>query len=355
MKELNEEKLKFTSQKFSVSDVTKFLDITPRILKHYETTGILTPNRMTDNNYREYSAEDVIKIQLAERLKNTQFTQRDIADYFSGNLDIENKLSELITLRHMIDGLIDIFEVDIMGGTPKFSIMDEISQLCFCKTYPASPSFSQQYLDSRDAYSSAINAECVCDVTHSFFNQYNDLMTFPTVDDFDENYFKDKTYRICIPIVTPPIHQPSDGTVETVTRKKSLVMKFAVVEPTAEHRVLMAEEVIRRGVMPTGKSWVIPETGPHKKTTSQTYTAVAGVEIEDEQDNPQKVKNKVSKLLSYYIRFVLKKTTPYQSNHSCASHLHSPSESSVNLASNEDCSGEQAYTPNVISPAPSHI
>ncbi|MDE7439813.1 MAG: MerR family transcriptional regulator [Clostridia bacterium] len=310
MKELNEEKLKNSSKKFRVNEVTGFFGITPRILKHYEDTGVLNPERAEGNSYREYSAEEVIKIQLAERLKSTQFSQREIAEYFSGGLDIDKKYAELVALRKTIDDIINVLEVDIRRGEPQFSIQEEQTLLCFCKTYPASPSFLQQYLDARDAYSAAISAGCVCDVTHNFFNQYNDLMTFPTVEEFDGEYFKDKTYRICIPIITPPTQQPIDGTVETVIRKKSLVMKFALTEPTSDSRILMAEEVVRRGVMPTGKSWVIPETGPHKKTAKHTYTAVAGVEIEDEQDNSKKVKNKVSRLLSYYIRFVLNKNTP---------------------------------------------
>ena len=310
MKELNEENLKKFSKKFRVNEVTAFFGITPRILKHYEDTGVLNPERTDNNAYREYSAEDVIKIQLAERLKSTQFTQREIAGYFSGELDIEKKYAELLKLKETVNSLLDVLDVDRRNGAPQFTIEDEQTLLCFCKTYPASPSFLQQYLDSRDAYSQAISAGCVCDVTHNFFNQYNDLMTFPTVEEFDGEYFKDKTYRICIPIITPPTQQPIDGTVETVIRKKSLVMKFALTEPTSDSRILMAEEVVRRGVMPTGKSWVIPETGPHKKTAKHTYTAVAGVEIEDEQDNSKKVKNKVSRLLSYYIRFVLNKNTP---------------------------------------------
>ncbi|MDE7373640.1 MAG: MerR family transcriptional regulator, partial [Clostridia bacterium] len=62
MKELNEEKLKSSSQKFRVNEVAAFLGITPRILKHYEATGVLAPERTDGNDYREYAAEDVIKV-----------------------------------------------------------------------------------------------------------------------------------------------------------------------------------------------------------------------------------------------------------------------------------------------------
>ncbi|MDE7107763.1 MAG: MerR family transcriptional regulator [Clostridiales bacterium] len=281
MKELNEKKLKISSQKFRVSEVCAFLGITPRILKHYEDTGVLAPEHAERNNYREYSAEDVIMIQLAERLKSTQFSQKEIGEYFSGELDIEKKYAELVKLKGIIDDLIDVIDVDRRNGAPQFSIEPEQSLLCFCKTYPASPSFLQQYLDSRDAYSAAISAGCVCDVGHTFINQYNDLLTFPTVDDFDAQIYKGKTYRICVPIIASPKTEPIDGTVETVTRKKSLTMTFALAGvPTTGLRGLMQEEVMKRRVMLTGKSWLVPETGPHKKTDNRTYTAIAGVEIE---------------------------------------------------------------------------
>lgn len=293
MRELNEEKLKFTSQKFSVSDVTSFLDITPRILKHYETTGILSPNRMTDNNYREYTAEDVIKVQLAERLKCLQLSQKEIAEYFSGELDIEEKYAELIKLREMIDSIIDVINVDRRNGAPQFSIENEQSLLCFCKTYPTTSNNLQQYLHSRDAYTSAINAKCVCNIAHSFLKQYDNLYSFPRVDDFEES-FDGETYRICVPIIAPPKAQSFDGTVEMITRKKSLAMKFAlngapidvgnVLKDDKKYRgggFYLQEEAKRRGLKLTGKSWLVSETGPNKKTSNRTYTAIIGAEIEE--------------------------------------------------------------------------
>ena len=282
MKEVNDQNLKISSQKFRVSEVCAFLNITPRILKHYEDTGVLAPVHAARNNYREYSAEDVIMIQLAERLKSTQFSQKEIGEYFAGTMDIEYKYAELVRLRDMVDNLIAVLDVDRRNGVPQFSIEPEQSLLCFCKTYPASPAFLQQYLDSRDAYSAAISAGCICDVGHTFMNMYNDLFTFPTVDDFDPQLYKDKTYRICVPIVSPPKTEPIGGTVEVVTRKKSLTMTFALAGvPTTGLQGLMQAEVIKRRVMLTGTSWLIPETGPHKKTDNRTYTAIAGVEIQD--------------------------------------------------------------------------
>lgn len=293
MKELNEEKLKNSSKKFHVNDVTEFFNITPRILKHYETTGVLTPVRTDKNGYREYSAEDVIKIQIAERLKSTQFTQKEIADYFSGELDIEKKYAELVKLREMIDNFIDVLDVDRRKGAPQFSIVEEQTLLCFCKTYPSTSDTLKQYLHSRDAYTSAISAKCVCDVAHSFLKQYDNLYSFPRIDGCEET-FDNETYRICVPIIVPP--QNADmfgGTVEMVTRKKSLSMKFALHgAPLGGEKVLkddkkyrgggfyLQEEAKRRNLTLTGKSWLISETGPNKKTAARTYTAIIGAEIE---------------------------------------------------------------------------
>ncbi len=69
MPAIDEEKLKKSSKKFRVNEAARFLGITPRILKHYEQTGVLRPERLQDNDYRAYTAEDIIKLQVAEQLK----------------------------------------------------------------------------------------------------------------------------------------------------------------------------------------------------------------------------------------------------------------------------------------------
>lgn len=290
--ELNEQNLKNTSKKFRVSEVCAFLDITPRILKHYEDTGILQPDRTGGNDYREYSAEDIIKVQLAERLKITQLSQREIGEYFSGVLDIEKKYAELIKLRQMLDDLIDILDIERKNGAPQFSVEPEQSLLCYCKTYPSTTNFMKQYINSRDAYTSAITAGCVCDVAHSFIKQYDNLVSFNRIDNHEEP-LDNQTYRIGVPITAPPKAANFDGTVETVTRKKSLVMKFAIGgTPLTGKSILkndgkyrgagfyLQEEADRRGIKLTSKSWMVSETGPHKKTANRTYTTIIGAEIE---------------------------------------------------------------------------
>ena len=277
--EFNEQKLKNPGKKFRVSEVCAFLDITPRILKHYEDTGVLRPDRTDTNAYREYSAEDVIMIQLAERLKSTQFSQKEIGEYFSGELDIEKKYAELVKLRGIIDDLIEVIDVDRRNGAPQFSIEPEQSLLCFCKTYPVK---QIQYFDARDAYTSAITAGCVCDVAHTFFYMYDDLSMLPSGADFDAQSLKDKTYRVCVPIISPPKTKQFDGTVETVTRKKSLTRRCAPLGlPAHGSGAYLPEEAARRGLTLTGKSWMMSETGPHKKTTKRSYTTIVGAEIEE--------------------------------------------------------------------------
>lgn len=276
--DLTQEILRNSGKKFRVNEVCTFLGITPRILKHYEATGVLAPVRTDDNGYREYSAEDVIKIQLAERLKSVQLSQREIAEYFSGELNIQKKRDYLINLRKIIDNLIDIIDVDLNNGAPQYSIEPEQALLCFCKAYPVKP---VQYFEARNAYTSAITAGCVCDVAHTFFYQYDELSMIPSGADFDAQYFKDKTFRVCVPIVSPPKSDQFDGTVETVIRKKSLTRKCSPSGmPMHGSGVYLQEEADRRGLTLTGKSWMISETGPHKKTAGHTYTTIIGAEIE---------------------------------------------------------------------------
>lgn len=132
-------------------------------------------------------------------------------------------------------------------------------------------------MNARNAYSSAISAGCVCDVNHNFFSTYDELKTLPRIDDNSEQS-DNLTYCVCVPVIAPPKNKNFDGTVETVTRKKSLVMKFADTTSGNYYKILQ-DEAKRRGLTLSGRAWVITGTGPHRKTASRTYTFIIGAEI----------------------------------------------------------------------------
>lgn len=291
MSKLNEEKLKFSSKTFHVKEVCTFLGITPRVLKHYEDKGVLSPAREQVNSYRTYTAEDIIKVQIAEQLKQMGLPLNEIQQYFSGNINLNSLYERLIVQRDLINKLLSFVEMEKQIGKPKFEIFEETTQLCYVKEYSATNDLLQKYLDSRDAYSCAISVGCRCDRAHSFFIRYDGLFSYFNAESceqvaLDQKFVRNEkidkaVYRVCVPILSAPKKLSDDGRVEEVTRKKSLIMKM-VGEPLdgGKHFLMVAEEAKKRGFRLTENAWIISETGPNKKTAERTYSLVVAIEIE---------------------------------------------------------------------------
>ena len=290
MEQPNEKILKQTSDKFRVNEVSSFFDFTPRILKHYETTGVLQPNRDEHNGYREYTAEDVMKIQTAEQLKHTNLSKHEIAEFFDGSLNINKKLEELIQIRDSINRLIDVFSLETLEGAPRFSFTEETSLLCICKTFPISGEIVKRYCEAREAYSAAVKSGYVCDFRHTFFHMYQNL--FPLSKSESGSLQSDKilpdcalkenckTYRVCVPVIEPQNAENLKEKAEVITRKKSFVVKYAgEAYGAGAMYYLLQEEAAKRKIPLNGNVWSLSLTGPNKKNKKRTYTLIIGAEI----------------------------------------------------------------------------
>lgn len=168
----------YSFQPISVQ-VAGFFGFTPRVMKHYETTGVLKPARADNNGYREYSAEDVIKIQTAKQLKHANLSNREIGEFFSGKLDVEKKRDELLKIRASIDRIIDMFDLELSDGEPQFDFAEETSLFCYCNTYPLGGDVIRRYVEARETYSQAIKSGFQCDFEHTFFYCYDNLFPLP--------------------------------------------------------------------------------------------------------------------------------------------------------------------------------
>lgn len=264
MSDIDENKLRESSKRFRVNETAEFLGITPRILKHYEKTGVLAPERSEGNDYRAYAAEDIIKIQVAAQLKAVGFTTREISHYFSGGLDVQATYDKLAALREKLDHLLGVLGYDLRPNEPQFSIAEETVQLCYVERYPLRRDLLQRYLDARNAYCNAIDAGCRCDNMHMFFFLFD-----------REN---PESYRICLPVSNAP---ETCAAAERVTRKKSLVAKMSGEASDMEPlQARLFAEAERRGFKTTGTLWTMSEMGPNRKTALRLYTLVTGVQIE---------------------------------------------------------------------------
>lgn len=291
MEQPNEKILKKTSDKFRVNEVSAFFGFTPRILKHYETTGVLKPNRDERNGYREYTAEDVIKIQTAAQLKHTSLSKHEIAEFFDGSLDVNKKLEELIQMRESIDRLIDVFSLETSEGSPRFSFTEETSFLCLCKTFPINGDIIKRYCEARETYSAAVKSGYLCDFRHTFFYSYENLFPLSKSESgfsqsdkilpdcaLKENC---KTYRVCVPVIEPKNTVRLKEKAEVVTRKKSFVVQYAgEAYGAGAMYYLLQEEAAKRQIPLNGNVWSLSLTGPNKKNKKRTYTLIIGAEVE---------------------------------------------------------------------------
>lgn len=63
-----------------IKDVSKFLNLSDQMIRYYEKSGVIKPNRTGSGNYREYSFMDVFMLFDALKYKEWNINIKDIAD-----------------------------------------------------------------------------------------------------------------------------------------------------------------------------------------------------------------------------------------------------------------------------------
>lgn len=66
---------------YSISQVAKRFEVEPHTLRFYEKEGIITPERRS-SGVREYTEENVARLEMAMCLKSTGMPLKDIKRYF---------------------------------------------------------------------------------------------------------------------------------------------------------------------------------------------------------------------------------------------------------------------------------
>lgn len=91
---------KLTFQTYSITDLSKEFDVTPRALRLYEESGLLAPKR--DGNKRIYVERDRVRLRLLLRGKRLGCTLSEIKDLF----DLyDSKSGEKGQLLHLMEKL----------------------------------------------------------------------------------------------------------------------------------------------------------------------------------------------------------------------------------------------------------
>ncbi len=104
----------------NTKEVCRKLSVTPKMLRVYETQKLISPVRC-ENNYRDYSIEDILKIQIIMVLRDLGFSLREISSVLDFNKSendylhsfyiqskaIESKINELNNAKDRLNGAIN--------------------------------------------------------------------------------------------------------------------------------------------------------------------------------------------------------------------------------------------------------
>ena len=70
-------------------DVEKITGISRRNLRFYEDQGLIEPARNPENDYRDYSDEDIEKLKIIRSLRTIDVPVETIGDYFKGKITLD--------------------------------------------------------------------------------------------------------------------------------------------------------------------------------------------------------------------------------------------------------------------------
>jgi len=70
--------------------------LTKKAIKYYENEGLISPLKNSENNYREYSGEDIVKLNLIGALRALDITIADIKDVIIGKKSLPETLIDAV-------------------------------------------------------------------------------------------------------------------------------------------------------------------------------------------------------------------------------------------------------------------
>ncbi|GCD09282.1 MerR family transcriptional regulator [Clostridium tagluense] len=81
----------------NIKAATEKTGLTKRAIKYYESEGLITPLKNIENNYREYTCQDVIKLNLIGALRAVDISIAQIKTVTSGNKSIPEVMRQALS------------------------------------------------------------------------------------------------------------------------------------------------------------------------------------------------------------------------------------------------------------------
>lgn len=96
----------------NINELEQLTGITKQNIRFYEKKGLLHPARNSDNNYREYTHDDLVQLKTIKLLRKLDFSLEDIRrlleNEISLNQALEQHLKELQEKRQELNSCIDV-------------------------------------------------------------------------------------------------------------------------------------------------------------------------------------------------------------------------------------------------------
>ncbi len=122
----------------NINELERLTGITKQNIRFYEKKGLLHPMRNSENNYREYSQEDLTTLKTIKLLRKLDFSIEDIHKILSAQMPLhtilEQHLKELQTRRQKLEACIDVCKDLLKTDTESldldgtFAKMEQIEQ-----------------------------------------------------------------------------------------------------------------------------------------------------------------------------------------------------------------------------------
>lgn len=87
---------------YSIGEVAKLCQVPPSTLRYYDEVGLVRPSVNEDNQYRCYTAEDIVRIRMVQSFRDLQFSVKEIMALFKTK-DAVSQLSALEAQRTKLE------------------------------------------------------------------------------------------------------------------------------------------------------------------------------------------------------------------------------------------------------------
>ncbi len=117
-----------TKQRFSIGEIAREFDVTPRSIRFYEEQGLINPVREGLN--RVYSNKDKVRLKLILRGKRLGFSLAEIRNLFDLYDTNPNSAEQLKTMLHLTQTKREVLQLQLNDINMLMEELDDVEARC---------------------------------------------------------------------------------------------------------------------------------------------------------------------------------------------------------------------------------